>query len=103
MRVKTDFVTNSSSTCYVLAFNQEELIAFDQFLDQFTNGIHVMQRATTLTELDQIEFDTHEGMMQAKKIMDDGGVVLELDVSDELGYGLIECTKYEKYIVGGRY
>ena len=99
MKIKTDFVTNSSSSCYILAFDQESFIDFDNFLDKFTDGIEVMQKATTLEELDQMYFDSQESMLKAKELMNKGGTIISIDVSDELGYGLIECTKFDDYVV----
>lgn len=34
MKVKSDFVTNSSSTCYVLALDEEDIPKLEELLDQ---------------------------------------------------------------------
>ena len=101
MKIKADFVTNSSSTCYVMGIKKEELNKFNDFLSSFDSGVGVMNTIETTKDIKTSHFGGgHEYFEdECKDVINDGGIVFEIEVSDELGYGLMECTKFSNSII----
>jgi hypothetical protein len=91
MKIKTDFVTNSSSSCYILSLKEEEYSDLMKFLDYFISGGAIYfqdlkdeERESYLNELPETQLNNN---------------LVMVDVSDELGYGLIENTKFKSNIL----
>jgi hemerythrin-like domain-containing protein len=98
MKIKTGFVTNSSSTSYILSFGPDEFKDFQGFLEIMTNGIHMIKNPEEKHVKEYISED-QEYLDDFREAIDSNNTVVFVDVSDELGHALIECTKFSKNIV----
>lgn len=92
MRIKTDFVTNSSSTAYVMGFTQEEFIDFQNFMNYMRGCISKPKRIETIEEGRKYVYDKYEDEYNHE--FESGKMLFYIDVSDELGHGFFENTKF---------
>jgi len=99
MRIKSDFVTNSSSTSYILSFKENEIHDFKEFMKYFTSAIYPQDINNIDDVIHEFGIDNEEVIEDCRHEIDDGKILIQVEVSDELGFGLMECTKFEKFIV----
>lgn len=101
MRIKGDFVTNSSSTAYIMGFNEQQYEEFEKFLKMFNKGpFYIIQDPTEeqivkrVGENPDIIEDFYFERDELEK------EIIIFDVSDELGSGLMENTIFSNNIIG---
>lgn len=97
MKIKSEFVTNSSSTSYILSFSDKEYADFQKFLEIMSNGVYVIEEPTE-QHIKEWFNDDQETIDDFRCEVNTDKIVIFVDVSDELGHGLIECTKFNKNI-----
>lgn len=97
MRIKTDFVTNSSSTAYVMGFKQEEFIDFQNFLNYMRGAVSKPKKIETLEEGYRHVYDQYKEEFEYE--FENGKMIFYVDVSDELGHGFFENTKFMSNII----
>ena len=92
MRIKSDFVTNSSSTAYIMSFDEQEYENFKRLMNLFKRGpFHIVEDPAEHLLTDNIT-DDPEVIEEFRFESNQGKKLVYIDVSDELGHGFMECT-----------
>ena len=99
MKIKADFVTNSSSSSYILAFKTNELKDFKDFLKCFTHGIFTKESIKSVDDVKDHLHVNEEAAVDINDELEQEKTLIFVDVSDEMGYGLIECTRFNMNVV----